>query len=63
MNDAPVAGPTPNPSPQGGGELSPATRQAQANQMPRWLVYGLAAKLVLVVAIVVAVLGYAGILW
>lgn len=39
----------------------PADEQRRATQMPKWLLYGLVAKGVLVVVITVAVLWYAGV--
>lgn len=39
----------------------PTEQQRRATQMPKWLFYGLIAKGVLVVAITVAVLYYAGV--
>ena len=39
----------------------PTDEQKKANAMPKWLLYGLIAKGILVVVIVIAVLWYAGV--
>lgn len=43
-------------------EMTTRKPQASATAMPKWLVYGIVAKIIIVIAITAAVLFYAGIL-